>query len=147
MAGVNKCIIVGALGRDPEIKTMNNCGKIANMSVATSESWKDKQTGERKEKTEWHRVVIFNEHLVKVAENYLRKGSKVYLEGALQTRKWTDANGVEKYSTEIVLQKFNGELQMLDGKSDGQPEKAPAVNAGRSTADFDGGNLDDEIPF
>ena len=148
MAGVNKCIIVGALGRDPEIKTMNNGGKIANMSVATSESWKDKQTGERKEKTEWHRVVIFNEHLVKVAENYLRKGSKVYLEGSLQTRKWTDANGVEKYSTEIVLQKFNGELQMLDGKSDGQPEKAPAVNAGRSTADFDdGGNLNDEIPF
>lgn len=147
MAGVNKCIIVGALGRDPEIKTMNNGGKIANMSVATSESWKDKQTGERKEKTEWHRVVIFNEHLVKVAETYLRKGSKVYLEGSLQTRKWSDANGVEKYSTEIVLQKFNGELQMLDGKSDGQPEKAPAVNAGRSTADFDGGNLDDEIPF
>jgi len=143
MAGVNKVILVGNLGRDPEIKTMNNGGKIANVTVATSESWKEKQTGERKEKTEWHRVVIFNEHLVKVAENYLRKGSKVYLEGALQTRKWTDANGVEKYSTEIVLQKFNGELQMLDGKQEGQAAK-PAPGA-----DFNGGGFSDdsEPPF
>jgi single-strand DNA-binding protein len=118
MAGVNKAILVGHLGKDPEIRATNNGDKIANLSVATSESWRDKVSGERKDKTEWHKVVIFNEGLAKVAENYLRKGSKVYLEGALQTRKWTDKDGVEKYSTEIVLQKYRGELVLLDSKGD-----------------------------
>ena len=119
MAGsVNKCTLVGNLARDPEIRTLNNGDKVANITVATSEQWRDKATGERKEKSEFHRVVIFNEHLVKVAENYLRKGSSVYVEGSLQTRKWTDQQGVEKYSTEVVLQKFKGELTMLGGKSE-----------------------------
>ena len=104
MAGsVNKVILVGNLGRDPEIRSMNNGGSIANLSIATSETWRDRNSGERREKTEWHRVVIFNEGLVKIAEQYLRKGSKVYVEGQLETRKWTDNNGVEKYSTEVVL--------------------------------------------
>jgi single-strand DNA-binding protein len=155
MAGVNKVILVGNLGRDPEVKSMNNGSKLCNMTVATSDSWRDKQTGERKEKTEWHRVVIFNEHLVKVAENYLRKGSKVYVEGALQTRKWTDQNGVEKYSTEIVLQRFNGELQMLDSRGDnsGGTSFESTRETGGSRAmegpkeDFRNADLDDEIPF
>lgn len=116
MAGVNKVIIVGSLGRDPEIRTTNSGDKIGNLSVATSESWKDKSSGERKEKTEWHRVVILNDNLTKVAESYLRKGSHVYLEGKLQTRKWTDKDGVEKYSTEVVLDRFGGVLVMLGGK-------------------------------
>lgn len=117
MAGsVNKVILVGNLGRDPEIRFTNDGTKIANLSLATSESWKDKQSGERKEKTEWHRVVIFNDRLADVAERYLRKGSTVYIEGALQTRKWTDQSGVEKYTTEIVLQRFRGELTMLGSR-------------------------------
>src|ERR1700744_561168 len=117
MAGsVNKVILVGNLGKDPEVRRMTSGEPVVNLSVATSESWKDKTSGERKEKTEWHRVVIFNENLAKVAEQYLKKGSKVYLEGALQTRKWTDKDGTEKYSTEIVLQKFRGELVMLDSR-------------------------------
>ena len=116
MAGsVNKVIIVGNLGRDPESKAFQNGGKVVNLRIATSESWKDKMSGERKEKTEWHSVAIFNEGLANVAERYLRKGSKVYIEGALQTRKWTDQAGAEKYSTEIVLQGFNSVLTMLDG--------------------------------
>ena len=120
MAGsVNKVILVGNLGRDPEIRSMQNGGRVANLSVATSESWKDRQSGERREKTEWHRVVIFNENLLDVAEKYLQKGSKVYIEGQLQTRKWQDQSGVDKYSTEIVLQRFRGELQMLDSRGDG----------------------------
>ena len=120
MAGsVNKVILIGNLGKDPEIRTLNSGDRVANLRIATSETWRDKGSGERKEKTEWHQVVIFNENIVKVAENYLRKGSTVYVEGALQTRKWTDAQGVEKYSTEIVLQKFRGELTMLGGKGDG----------------------------
>jgi len=120
MAGsVNKVILVGNLGKDPEIRTLNSGDRVANLRLATSESWRDKATGERKEKTEWHSVVIFNDNLVKVAENYLKKGSTVYIEGALQTRKWTDQQGVEKYSTEIVLQKFRGELTMLGGRGDG----------------------------
>lgn len=119
MAGsVNKVILVGNLGRDPEIRTLNSGDRVANLRIATSESWKDKQTGERKEKTEWHSVVIFNDGIVGVAERYLKKGSTVYIEGALQTRKYTDSAGVEKYSTEVVLQKFNGVLTMLGGKPD-----------------------------
>ena len=115
MAGsVNKVILVGNLGKDPEVRRMQDGRPVVNMSVATSESWRDKATGERKEKTEWHRVVIFNEGLAKIAEQYLKKGSKVYLEGQLQTRKWTDQQGVEKYSTEVVLQGFNSALTMLD---------------------------------
>ena len=120
MAGsVNKVILVGNLGRDPDIRTMQDGNKVVNLSVATSESWRDRNSGERRERTEWHRVVIFNENLAKVAEQFLRKGSKVYVEGQLQTRKWTDQSGQEKYSTEVVLQRFRGELQMLDGRGEG----------------------------
>ena len=109
MAGsVNKVTLVGNLGKDPEIRTLNSGDRVANLTVATSETWRDKASGERKEKTEWHRVVIFNDNLVKVAENFLRKGAKVYLEGSLQTRKWTDQSGAEKFSTEIILQKYRG---------------------------------------
>jgi single-strand DNA-binding protein len=117
MAGsVNKVILIGNLGKDPEIRRSQDGRPIASLNVATTESWRDKATGERKDKTEWHRVVIFNENLCKVAEQYLKKGSKVYIEGALQTRKWTDQSGAEKYSTEVVLQNFNGNLTMLDGR-------------------------------
>jgi single-strand DNA-binding protein len=120
MAGsVNKVILVGNLGKDPEIRSFQNGGKVANFSIATSESWKDKNTGEKREKTDWHNVAIFNEGLVRVAEQYLRKGSKVYIEGQLQTRKWTDQSGADKYTTEVVLQNFNGTLVMLDGRNDG----------------------------
>jgi single-strand DNA-binding protein len=120
MAGsVNKVIIVGNLGKDPEIRALGSGDRVANLSIATSETWRDKNSGERKEKTEWHKVVIFNDNLVKVAEQYLKKGSTVYIEGALQTRKWTDQQGAEKYSTEIVLQKFRGELTMLGGRNQG----------------------------
>ena len=119
MAGsVNKVILVGNLGADPEVRTLPSGGKVAQLSVATSESWRDKNTGERKERTEWHRVVIFSEGLVRVVEQYLRKGSKVYLEGTLQTRKWTDQSGQERYTTEVVLQGFNATLTMLDGRGD-----------------------------
>jgi single stranded DNA-binding protein (ssb) len=157
MAGsVNKVILVGNLGRDPEIRTLNNGEKVANLSLATSETWRDRQSGERKEKTEWHRVVVFNENIVKVAENYLKKGSTIYVEGSLQTRKWTDQQGVEKYSTEIVLQKFRGELTMLGGRGEGG-------GSSRSDDDYSSGfstggankpsgpsesyNMDDDIPF
>ena len=120
MAGsVNKVILVGNLGRDPEIRSMQSGEEIAQLSLATSETWRDKASGERKERTEWHRVVIFNENLVKVAKSYLKKGSKVYIEGSLQTRKWTDKDGAEKYTTEVVLQRFRGELTMLDGREGG----------------------------
>jgi single-strand DNA-binding protein len=120
MAGsVNKVILVGNLGRDPEVRRTNNGDPIVNLRIATSETWKDKATGERKEKTEWHSVVIFNENLGRVAEQYLKKGSKVYIEGQLQTRKWTDQQGIEKYTTEIVLQRFRGDLTILDGRSGG----------------------------
>jgi single-strand DNA-binding protein len=163
MAGsVNKVILIGNLGKDPEIRTLNSGDRVANLRIATSESWRDKSSGERKEKTEWHQVVIFNDNLVKVAENYLKKGSTVYIEGSIQTRKWTDAQNVEKYSTEIVLQKFRGELTMLGGRNDGASagggEYAGASSGG---GDFQGGaraqgagpresfsaDLDDEIPF
>jgi len=163
MAGsVNKVILVGNLGKDPEIRRTQDGRAIANLSVATSESWRDKATGERKEKTEWHRVVIFNEGLAKVAEQYLKKGAKVYVEGQLQTRKWTDQAGVEKYSTEVVLQGFNSNLAMLDGRGGGGgggfaddsggdvgaagPSSAPPrrVAAGAGARNND---MDDDIPF
>ena len=119
MAGsVNKVILVGNLGRDPEVRSTQNGGKIVNLSIATSERWKDKNTGEQREKTEWHRVVIFNENLGRIAEQYLRKGSNVYLEGQLQTRKWTDQQGVEKYTTEVVLQQYRGEMTLLSSRGD-----------------------------
>lgn len=152
MAGsVNKVILVGNLGRDPEVRRLTSGDPVVNLSIATSESWKDKASGERKEKTEWHRVVIFNENIAKVAEQYLRKGSKVYLEGQLQTRKYTDKDGVEKYSTEIVLQKFRGELTMLDTRGEGggdRPAMAGAGESGGGSRSFQrGAELDDEIPF
>lgn len=126
MASVNKVILVGNLGRDPEVRRLTSGDPVVNLSIATSESWRDKASGERKEKTEWHRVVIFNENIAKVAEQYLKKGSKVYLEGQLQTRKYTDKGGTEKYSTEIVVQRFSGELVMLDGK-EGNGAVSPTV--------------------
>lgn len=141
MASVNKVIIVGNLGNDPEVRALPSGGKVVNLSIATSESWKDKNTGEKKEKTEWHRVVIFSEGLARVAESYLRKGSKVYLEGQLQTRKWTDQAGVEKYSTEVVLQGFNASMVLLDSRGEGRPADKPAANAP------DRSGIDDDIPF
>lgn len=165
MAGsVNKVILVGNLGKDPEIRRTQDGRPIANLSIATSETWRDKNSGERKEKTEWHRVVIFNEGLCKVAEQYLKKGAKVYIEGALQTRKWTDQSGVEKYSTEVVLQGFNSTLTMLDGRGGGggggsfgdEPggdfgSSGPVSSAPRAvTAGTGGGrnnDMDDDIPF
>src|SRR5277367_5530037 len=120
MAGsVNKVILVGNLGKDPEIRSTQDGREIANFSIATSESWKDKNTGERKEKTEWHNIVVFNDRLITVIKNYVKKGSKLYIEGALQTRKWTDKDGRDRYTTEVVLQNFNGTLTMLDSKRDG----------------------------
>lgn len=153
MAGsINKVILVGNLGRDPEIRSTQDGREIANLAVATSESWKDRNTGERKEKTEWHRVVIFNEGLVNVVKQYLKKGSKVYLEGQLQTRKWTDQSGVEKYSTEVVLQGFSSNLTMLDGRSGGSADNSNYTPAAASSGSSHGGSapaelLDDEIPF
>ena len=162
MAGsVNKVILVGNLGKDPEIRRTQDGRPIANLSVATSETWRDKASGERKEKTEWHRVVIFNEGLCKIAEQYLKKGAKVYLEGELQTRKWTDKDGVEKYSTEVVLQGFNSQLTMLDARSGGGGERSEysggndfgssGPTASRKPAMAGGGggrgDMDDEIPF
>ena len=139
MASVNKVILVGHLGRDPDVRTTTSGDKIVSLSLATSESWKDKATGERKEKTEWHKVVIFNPGLAGIAEQYLRKGSKVYVEGALQTRKWTDKDDIERYTTEIVLQKFRGELVLLDGR-DSSPDQ-PAREQRRGQRD----DFDDEI--
>jgi single-strand DNA-binding protein len=159
MAGsVNKVILIGNLGRDPEIRSTQDGTRVANLSVATSESWRDKNSGERREKTEWHRVVIFNDRIVDVAEKYLHKGSKIYLEGQLQTRKWTDQSGQEKYTTEVVLQRFRGELTMLDGRPSGaeagggysEPAHESPSHAGPSSggrAPSSGGELDDEIPF
>ena len=139
MAGsVNKVILVGNLGRDPEIRSMQSGQRVANLNIATSESWKDRTSGERRDKTEWHRVVIFNDRLVDVAEKFLRKGSKVYLEGQLQTRKWTDNAGVEKYTTEIVLQNFRGELTMLDGRNDGQGGGGFGDSSGGDAGGFGG---------
>ncbi len=160
MAGsVNKVILVGNLGRDPEVRHTQDGKPVVTLNLATSDTWKDRNTGERKERTEWHRVVIFNENLCKVAEQYLRKGSTLYIEGALQTRKWTDQAGVEKYTTEVVLQRFRGELTMLGGRGDGGGSSGAydqsssggdnASSGGSSSGSFGGGSsdLDDEIPF
>ncbi len=152
MAGsVNKVILIGNLGKDPDMRRMTNGDPVVNLSVATSESWRDKASGERKEKTEWHRVVIFNPNLADVAEKYLRKGAKVYLEGALQTRKYTDKDGVEKYSTEIVLQRFRGELVMLDSRGEGGGGGGFSGGGSRGASEgapsFDRDDMDDEIPF
>ncbi|MCM5558736.1 single-stranded DNA-binding protein [Pleomorphomonas sp. JP5] len=134
MAGsVNKVILIGNLGRDPEVRRMGSGDAVVNLRIATSENWRDRQSGERKERTEWHSVVIFNENLAKVAEQYLRKGSKVYIEGQLQTRKWTDQSGQERYTTEVVLQRFRGELTILDSRGEG---------GGRSEGDFGDGGSD-----
>ena len=171
MAGsVNKVILIGHLGRDPEVRSFQNGGKVCNLRIATSENWKDKNTGERKEKTEWHSVAIFQEGLVRIAEQYLRKGSKVYIEGQLQTRKWQDQSGQDKYSTEVVLQGFGGTLTMLDGRDGGDSGGAVGASGGggssydnRQDSGYDSGygggpsqgggssapsrDLDDEIPF
>jgi len=156
MASLNKVQLIGNLGADPQAKSFQNGGKVVNLRIATSETWKDKQTGERKEKTEWHSVAIFNEGLATTAEQYLRKGSKVYIEGKLQTRKWTDQAGVEKYSTEIVLQGFDGTLVILDGKPEGQGgqqredrtygrDNRTAAQAHQETRQL--ADLDDDVPF
>jgi len=143
---VNKVILVGNLGRDPEIRTTQNGQKICNLSVATSESWRDKSSGERREKTEWHRVVCFDERIADTCEKYLKKGSKIYVEGTLQTRKWTDNSGQEKYTTEVVIPKFNGVMTMLDARNGEQPQRDSA--GGESgPAPQDDANLDDEIPW
>jgi single-strand DNA-binding protein len=156
MAGVNKVILVGNLGKDPVVRSSNDGSKIVSFSVATSETWRDKASGERKEKTEWHNVVIFNENLGKVAEQYLRKGSKCYLEGQLQTRKWTDKEGVEKYTTEVVLSRFRGELTLLDSRSEGGggsgggdygSSSGGGRSAGGSSAPSRDADFDDDIPF
>lgn len=150
MASLNKVMLIGHLGRDPEIRATQDGREIANMTLATSESWKDKNTGEKKEKTEWHRVVVFNQNLVTVAKNYLKKGAKVYLEGQLQTRKWTDKDGLEKYSTEVVLQNFNGTIIMLDGKKQESSAESAESNSivAEAQKQFPGAAvLDDEIPF
>src|SRR5215472_8110225 len=155
MAGsVNKVILVGNLGRDPEVRSTQDGLKIVNLSLATSESWRDKNSGERREKTEWHRVAIFNERLAEVAEKFLKKGSKIYVEGQLQTRKWTDQSGQERYTTEVVLQRFRGELTMLDGRGgapadagDGGMSEPVGGGGGRSGGGGGGGDLDDDIPF
>jgi single-strand DNA-binding protein len=151
MAGsVNKVILVGNLGKDPEVRRLTSGDPVVNLSIATSESWRDKASGEKKEKTEWHRVVIFNKNLADVAEKYLKKGAKVYVEGQLQTRKWTDKDGAEKYSTEVVLQNFRGELTMLDGRSgggEGGGFGGGGRGAGEAPASFQRDEMDDEIPF
>ena len=177
MAGsVNKVILIGNLGRDPEVRRMGSGDAVVNLRIATSENWRDRQSGERKERTEWHSVVIFNENLAKVAEQYLKKGSKVYIEGQLQTRKWTDQSGQERYSTEVVLQRFRGELTILDSRggegggrgegsdygdggsdygSSGPMDRAPAKSSGGGARGPAGGapasnfssDLDDDIPF
>lgn len=161
MAGsVNKVILIGNLGQDPEVRSFNNGGQVCNLSLATSESWKDKQSGERRERTEWHRVAIFSEPLVRVAQNYLKKGSKVYIEGQLETRKWQDQNGQDRYTTEVVLRPYRSELTMLDGRGEGGggdrmgggygqqisggPQDDRGGYGGGGGSDFD---LDDDIPF
>jgi single-strand DNA-binding protein len=143
---LNKVILIGNLGRDPEIRSTSEGKEIASFTIATSETWKDRATGDKKEKTEWHRIAIFNEMLVSVVKNYVKKGSKVYLEGSLQTRKWVDNSGQEKYTTEIVLQNFNSQLILLDARVAGASTQEPV--ASKSTvSNFDHSDLDDEIPF
>lgn len=150
-SSLNKVMLIGHLGADPEVRHTQDGRAICNMRVATSESWKDKQSGERREKTEWHSVVIFNEPLAKIAQQYLKKGSKVYIEGALQTRKWQDNSGNDRYSTEVVLKAYNGTLTLLDSKgsghgNEGSAQGQPAQGGGASTSHPQDG-LDDEIPF
>jgi single-strand DNA-binding protein len=149
MAGsVNKVILVGHLGKDPEARNLQSGGKVVNLSLATSQSWKDKSSGERQEKTEWHRVVIFNDKIGEVAERYLKKGAKVYVEGALQTRKWTDNSGAEKYSTEVVLQKFGGQLVLLgDGKRAGDDEPGDEYQPSPQSSRKPAAPIDDDVPF
>lgn len=170
MAGsINKVILVGNVGREPEIRTMQNGGKIANFTLATSESWRDRDSGERRDRTEWHRISIFNEHLVRVVEDYVRKGQQLYIEGQLQTRKWTDRDGQERYTTEVVLQRFRGELQMLGRRGDAledrsdfgdsrerQSDDAPSAGLAPTRGESSGqsgmrapvdDDLDDEVPF
>jgi single-strand DNA-binding protein len=164
MAGsVNKVILVGNLGKDPDVRRLNSGDQVVSFSVATSETWRDKASGERKERTEWHNVVIFNENLGKVAEQYCKKGTKVYLEGQLQTRKWQDQSGADRYTTEVVLQRFRGELQLLDSRGGGDRESFPEEGAPRSSGSnraatserrpaLSGGGggaseIDDDIPF
>ncbi|KEJ93971.1 single-strand binding protein [Pseudosulfitobacter pseudonitzschiae] len=160
MAGsLNKVMLIGHLGRDPEVRSFQSGGKVCNLRLATSESWKDRNTGERREKTEWHSIAIFQEGLVRIAEQYLKKGSLIMVEGQLQTRKWQDQSGADRYSTEVVLQGFNGSLQMLDkrgsdgggssgGSSGGGDDRGPGYGGGGSAGGSGGSrNLDDEIPF
>ena len=147
MPGINKVIVLGNLGKDPESKTFANGGKVCNFSVATSESWKDKQTGERKEKTEWHNIAVYNEGLATVCEKYLRKGSKVYLEGKLQTRKWQDQSGNDRYSTDVVLQGFDAKMEMLDGKQDGTSHQNSDGFQGSGGGGAFDPDLDDDAPF
>lgn len=158
MAGsLNKVVLIGNLGRDPEIRSTNDGKEIANFSLATSESWKDKMTGERKDKTEWHRIVCFNEGLVRVIKNYVKKGTKLYIEGQLQTRKWVDNEGQEKYTTEVVLQNYNSTLILLDSRGDSMQNQSmsqtvgshqnTSQNSSSNTPNFDNSSLDDEIPF
>jgi single-strand DNA-binding protein len=155
---VNKVILVGNLGRDPEVRSMQNGGKVCNLSVATSERWRDRTSGEQQERTEWHRVVIFDDRLVDVAERFLRKGAKVYLEGELQTRKWQDQSGQERYTTEVVLRRFRGQLTMLDSRGGGGGDDYGSDMGGSGGGSSGGGmggpaggapgnDLDDEIPF
>ncbi|HVW91793.1 MAG TPA: single-stranded DNA-binding protein [Devosia sp.] len=160
MAGsVNKVILIGNLGADPEVRSLPSGGKVVNMRVATTDTWRDKNSGERRDRTEWHNVVIFNENLGRVAEQYLHKGSKVYLEGALQTRKWQDQSGQDRYTTEVVLQNFNGQLVLLDSRGDGEgapagfsgPRSEPRQSEGgrrpAAAPAFQSGGMDDDIPF
>lgn len=146
MASVNKVIIVGNVGKDPEIRTAQSGSRFANFTIATSETWKDKANGERKEKTEWHNISITNDALVGIVERFVKKGSKIYIEGQLQTRKWTDNNGVDKYTTEVVLKPYNGEIVLLDGKPDGQSDNGAAYAQAQNGSSF-GGGLDDEFPY
>jgi len=149
MSSVNKVILIGNLGADPEVRSFQNGGKVCNIRLATSETWKDKSSGERREKTEWHTVAIFQEGLVRIAEQYLKKGSKVYIEGKLQTRKWQDQSGADKYSTEIVLQGFDGVLTMLDGKGgdDSGQRNDDQQGSGYGAGGRPGSDMDDEVPF
>lgn len=143
---LNKVTLIGNLGRDPEIRSMNNGGEVATLNIATSESWNDKATGERRDKTEWHRVVIFKEGLIGIVKSYLKKGHRVYIEGQLQTRKWLDSNGQEKYTTEVVLQGFNANLILLDGTRSQDPASSGKTQD-KSPVSFENNELDDEIPF
>jgi single-strand DNA-binding protein len=154
MAGsVNKVILIGNLGRDPEVRSFPSGGKVVNLRIATSESWRDKQSGERKERTEWHSVAIYNENLGRIAEQYLRKGSKVYIEGQLETRKWQDQSGADRYSTEVALRQFRGELTLLDGRGEGGAGAGGGGGYDQDRGGFDegrggpAGQIDDEIPF